>query len=84
MYSKVRFQLVDVSAWPTLLLKVVQRGSIAEEGAGLMALEEAMSAAFGQHVEVYLEPKADQNKPRAEVAEQVREWNERRKALKGQ
>ena len=75
-------QLVD-SAWPAIIVKLTRRGSISEEGARLMNLENAILAEIGLKVEVYTETATDTNKPRAEVAQRVKEWNERRQALRG-
>ena len=74
----VKLRLVDVSQWPMLVIKVMAHGSIAEEGDAIMALEERLGAAFGERIELYLDTTVDRNKPRAEVAERVRDWHARR------
>ena len=80
--AKPSFRLVDVSQWPLVLVRVIRPGSIADEGEGLMPLETAISQSCGERVEVYLETRPDQNKARGEVAERVRDWQQRRGAMK--
>lgn len=64
-----------------LTVRFKQPMGVRAEAATLMEVEDAMVLSLDYAVELYLEPRADENKPR-QRAEKVQDWIERRGMLK--
>lgn len=80
-----RFRLISVNDAGEILLASSSEEEVrpGEEGAQLMAVEQALRAALGQPIEVYFQQRQDENKPR-QNREVILTWIQARETLRTQ